>query len=249
MVTFVRLGGSRVYVPTGFAGRPARARIAYVAMRGFNPGSTVDPAAELSRGALAVFPTLRDATTFPPDAAAKLDGAEAVSAGVVLVVDVLSPPVDELLLDVGCAGSEVGVVLVEAVVVGESELALDVVPPLVVVLLLAVLASGMWRLQVLGASGFRLLADANRIRKIHVVAPRGKISLAVDFDKNAEFSPSVNIVSDNAFRSDSRRFLLRRRETLLSQNDDGLLHVGFGFDKSVFAVHHSGAGLFPEIFY
>jgi penicillin-binding protein 2 len=45
----------------------------------------------------------------------------------------------------------------------------------VVVLLLAVLASGMWRLQILGASGFRLLADANRIRKIPVVAPRGKI--------------------------------------------------------------------------
>ena len=34
-----------------------------------------------------------------------------------------------------------------------------------VVLVLAVLASGMWRLQILGADSYRVLADANRIRK------------------------------------------------------------------------------------
>lgn len=45
----------------------------------------------------------------------------------------------------------------------------------VVVLLLAVLASGMWRLQILGVNGYRLLAEANRIRKIPVLAPRGRI--------------------------------------------------------------------------
>jgi len=44
-----------------------------------------------------------------------------------------------------------------------------------VVLVLAVLAAGMWRLQILGADGYRLLADANRIRKDPVRAPRGKI--------------------------------------------------------------------------
>jgi penicillin-binding protein 2 len=44
-----------------------------------------------------------------------------------------------------------------------------------VVLLLAVLASGMWRLQILGADNYRVLADANRIRKDPVLAPRGKI--------------------------------------------------------------------------
>jgi penicillin-binding protein 2 len=44
-----------------------------------------------------------------------------------------------------------------------------------VVLVLAVLASGMWRLQILGAESYRLLADANRIRKDPVRAPRGKI--------------------------------------------------------------------------
>ena len=44
-----------------------------------------------------------------------------------------------------------------------------------VVLLLAVLASGMWRLQILGAESYRVLAEANRIRKDPVRAPRGKL--------------------------------------------------------------------------
>jgi penicillin-binding protein 2 len=45
----------------------------------------------------------------------------------------------------------------------------------IVVLVLAVLAAGMWRLQILGAESYRVLADANRIRKDPVRAPRGKI--------------------------------------------------------------------------
>ncbi len=45
----------------------------------------------------------------------------------------------------------------------------------VVVIVLAILATGMWRLQILGVTNYRLLADANRVRKIPVVAPRGKI--------------------------------------------------------------------------
>jgi penicillin-binding protein 2 len=49
----------------------------------------------------------------------------------------------------------------------------------VVALILAVLATGMWRLQVLGAEGYKQLAEANRIRKTPVLAPRGKI-----FDRN-----------------------------------------------------------------
>jgi penicillin-binding protein 2 len=44
-----------------------------------------------------------------------------------------------------------------------------------VVLVLAVLAAGMWRLQILGAESYRVLADANRIRKDPVRAPRGKL--------------------------------------------------------------------------
>jgi penicillin-binding protein 2 len=45
----------------------------------------------------------------------------------------------------------------------------------VVVLVLAALAAGMWRLQVLGVDSYRQLAEANRIRKEPVRAPRGKL--------------------------------------------------------------------------
>ena len=45
----------------------------------------------------------------------------------------------------------------------------------IVVLALAVLAAGMWRLQILGVDNYRVLAEANRIRKEPVPAPRGKI--------------------------------------------------------------------------
>jgi penicillin-binding protein 2 len=44
-----------------------------------------------------------------------------------------------------------------------------------VALILAVLLVGLWRLQVLNAESFRSLAEANRIRKIPIHAPRGKI--------------------------------------------------------------------------
>ena len=45
----------------------------------------------------------------------------------------------------------------------------------IVVLVLAVLAAGMWRLQILGVDSYRMLAEANRVRKQPVTAPRGKI--------------------------------------------------------------------------
>lgn len=45
----------------------------------------------------------------------------------------------------------------------------------IVALVLAVLITGLWRLQVLGADNFRALAEANRIRKVPILAPRGRI--------------------------------------------------------------------------
>ncbi len=45
----------------------------------------------------------------------------------------------------------------------------------IVALVLAVLIAGLWRLQVLGADNFRALAEANRIRKVPVLAPRGRL--------------------------------------------------------------------------
>jgi penicillin-binding protein 2 len=45
----------------------------------------------------------------------------------------------------------------------------------IVALVLAILLAGLWRLQVLGASNYKVLAEANRIRKVPVLAPRGKL--------------------------------------------------------------------------
>lgn len=44
-----------------------------------------------------------------------------------------------------------------------------------VALILVVLGVGLWRLQVLGATNYRVLAEQNRIRKVPVLAPRGRI--------------------------------------------------------------------------
>ena len=44
-----------------------------------------------------------------------------------------------------------------------------------VALILAVLLAGLWRLQVLNAENFRSLAEANRVRKVPILAPRGKL--------------------------------------------------------------------------
>ncbi|HUB50926.1 MAG TPA: penicillin-binding protein 2 [Terracidiphilus sp.] len=44
-----------------------------------------------------------------------------------------------------------------------------------ILLMMLALAAGLWRLQVLGAQNFRQLAEANRIRKEPILAPRGKL--------------------------------------------------------------------------
>ena len=45
----------------------------------------------------------------------------------------------------------------------------------VIVAILLVLLSGLWRLQVVGAQNYRILAEQNRIRKVPILAPRGKL--------------------------------------------------------------------------
>ena len=45
----------------------------------------------------------------------------------------------------------------------------------VIVLILGILVIGLWRLQVLDVDNYRSLAEANRVRKVPVLAPRGRI--------------------------------------------------------------------------
>src|SRR5580658_2818609 len=68
-----------------------------------------------------------------------------------------------------------------------------------------VLGAGLWRVQVLGASNYRVLAEQNRIRKVPVLAPRGRI-----FDREGR------IIVDN-YPSVSC-FLLREGQNHLDQD-------------------------------
>lgn len=45
----------------------------------------------------------------------------------------------------------------------------------VIVAVVLILLSGLWRLQVLNASDYRMLAEANRVRKVPILAPRGRL--------------------------------------------------------------------------
>jgi penicillin-binding protein 2 len=74
-----------------------------------------------------------------------------------------------------------------------------------VALVMIVLGTGLWRLQVLGASNYRVLAEQNRIRKVPVLAPRGRI-----FDREGR------IIVDN-YPSVSC-FLLREGQAHLSDD-------------------------------
>jgi penicillin-binding protein 2 len=55
-----------------------------------------------------------------------------------------------------------------------STIKLAVVQYAVLGLMLA-LSAGLWRLQILGAQNFRMLAEQNRVRKVPILAPRGKL--------------------------------------------------------------------------
>ena len=63
----------------------------------------------------------------------------------------------------------------------------------VVALVMVVLGCWLWRLQILGADKYRVLAELNRIRKVPVMAPRGRIFDRygrILVDKNAESAPT-----------------------------------------------------------
>src|ERR1700751_370707 len=74
----------------------------------------------------------------------------------------------------------------------------------VIVAVLAVLITGLWRWQILGATNYRELAEANRIRKVPILAPRGRL-----FDREGRLLvdnyPSVScfLVADQAQNLDS----------------------------------------------
>ncbi len=91
----------------------------------------------------------------------------------------------------------------------------------VIALVMLVLGAGLWRLQVLGASNYRVLAEQNRIRKVPVLAPRGRI-----FDREGR------IIVDN-YPSVSC-FLLREGQNHLEQD---LPLIADGLHMTVDQIH------------
>src|ERR1700754_2935334 len=94
----------------------------------------------------------------------------------------------------------------------------------VIVAVLAVLITGLWRLQILGATNYRELAEANRVRKVPILAPRGRL-----FDREGR------LLVDNY--SSVTCFLLREqmRDADLPLIADGL-HVPL--DQLQYTLHH-----------
>ena len=96
----------------------------------------------------------------------------------------------------------------------------------VIVAILLVLLSGLWRLQVVGAQNYRTLAEQNRIRKVPILAPRGKL-----FDRDGRLLvdnyPSVSCFLIRELGRDIRADLLdaiahaelERRTHRLAVND------------------------------
>src|SRR6202012_3730170 len=74
----------------------------------------------------------------------------------------------------GCGHCEIGASMIGMREEKIPALKLTVVQ-YVIVAILAVLIPGLWRLQILGASNWRELAEANRIRKVPILAPRGRL--------------------------------------------------------------------------
>jgi penicillin-binding protein 2 len=70
-----------------------------------------------------------------------------------------------------------------------SALKLAVVQYGILIMMLALIA-GLWRLQVLGADNFRLLAEQNRIRKVPVLAPAASSSTAKTASSSTTTPPS-----------------------------------------------------------
>ena len=91
----------------------------------------------------------------------------------------------------------------------------------IVAIVMLVLGAGLWRLQVLGASNYRVLAEQNRIRKVPVLAPRGRI-----FDREGR------IIVDN-YPSVSC-FLLREGQAHLEQD---LPLIASGLHMTVEQIH------------
>ena len=59
----------------------------------------------------------------------------------------------------------------------------------------------------------------------------------------------MDIGAHGAIRSDPIGLLCRRRQPFLTQIIDRLLEIPAGLGEGLLAIHHTGSGFFPQLFY
>jgi hypothetical protein len=74
-----------------------------------------------------------------------------------------------------------------------------------------------------------------------------EVGLAVHFDQDAHLVPGVDVGGDDPLGSGPAGLLGGRRQALLPQDLPGVFEVALGLHQRRLAVHHPGAGLFPEL--
>jgi len=95
----------------------------------------------------------------------------------------------------------------------------------VIAIIMGILVFGLWRLQVVGGQNYHALAEANRIRKVPILAPRGKI-----FDREGRLIvdnyPSVScfLVREQGHDIDPDLPLIARGLHMTVEQIDAILH-------------------------
>ena len=74
-----------------------------------------------------------------------------------------------------------------------------------------------------------------------------EVGLAVDLDQDADLATGVDVGADYALGRDAARLLGRRRQPLLAQQIDRLVHVAAGLRQGGLAIHHAGAGALAQL--
>src|SRR5204863_400889 len=82
---------------------------------------------------------------------------------------------------------------------------------------------------------------------LKLVATSDEVSLAIHFNKHADFSAHVNIRTDDAFSCYSAFALFSRGKTTFPQNVDSFVFVSSGLNECILALHHAGFGFFSKL--
>jgi len=122
MVTYVRLSGTRVFLPASRSGDLTHARIAFVEHAGQRLPDTIDPSTVLTQGAICLFPELAPATaaSAPNRIAAALDANGGSEIAIALFTAALELRRNELVLTTPTGALSSGVNMLLGVSKGDN---------------------------------------------------------------------------------------------------------------------------------